>query len=99
AIFGMYGVFLAMLTSDLIEKTARKALLTSIAVFVGYSLLYGLKGGIDNAAHIGGLLCGLLIGYAFIPSLKKPEENKLKFGTIGLTAVLILASSFMVYKK
>lgn len=99
AIFGMYGVFLAMLTTNLIEKTARKPLLTSIAVFVGYNLIYGLKGGIDNAAHIGGLLGGLIIGYAFIPSLKKPGEDKLKFGTIGLLTILILVSSFVVYKK
>jgi hypothetical protein len=99
AIFGMYGVFLAMLTTNLIEKTARKALLTSIGIFVGYNLIYGLKGGIDNAAHIGGLVGGLVIGYALIPSLKKPEENKLKFGTIGLLSILILVSSFVVYKK
>jgi len=99
AIFGMYGVFLAMLTTNLIEKTARKALLTSIAVFVGYNLINGLKGGIDNAAHIGGLVGGLVIGYALIPSLKKPDESKLKFGTIGLLSILILVSSFVVYKK
>lgn len=99
AIFGMYGVFLALLTTNFIEKTARKALLASIAVFVGYNLIYGLKGGIDNAAHIGGLLGGLIIGYALIPSLKKPEENKLKFGTIGLLSILIFISSFVVYKK
>jgi rhomboid protease GluP len=99
AIFGLYGVFLAMLTTNLIEKTARKALLTSIAVFVGYNLLNGLKGGIDNAAHIGGLIGGLIIGYTLIPSLKKPNEDKLKFGTIGLLAILILVSSFVVYKK
>lgn len=99
AIFGMYGVFLAMLTTNLIEKTARKALLTSIAVFVGYNLINGLKGGIDNAAHIGGLVGGLVIGYALIPSLKKPDDNKLKFGTIGLLSILILVSSFVVYNK
>nr|WP_294862471.1 rhomboid family intramembrane serine protease [uncultured Fluviicola sp.] len=99
AIFGMYGVFLAMLSTNLIEKAARKALLTSIGVFVGYNLLNGLKAdsGIDNAAHIGGLLSGLVIGYAFIPSLKKPDENKLKFGTISLLSTLLLILSFVVY--
>lgn len=99
AIFGMYGVFLAMLTTNLIEKTTRKALLTSIAIFVGYNLIYGLKGGIDNAAHIGGLIGGIIIGYAFIPSLKKPEDVKLKLSTIGLLILLILTSSFIVYKN
>lgn len=99
AIFGMYGVFLAMLTTNLIEKSARKALLTSIAVFVGYNLLNGLKpdSNIDNAAHIGGLLTGLIIGYAFVPGLKNPGETKLKFGTASLSVTLLLIISFIVY--
>ena len=84
AIFGMYGVFLAMLTTNLIEKSARKALLTSIGVFVFYNLVNGMKGGIDNAAHIGGLVSGLLTGYAFYPSLKRPEAINLKFSLIKI---------------
>lgn len=99
AIFGMYGVFLAMLTTDHIEKAERKALLTSIAVFVAFNLLNGIRGGIDNAAHIGGLIGGLIIGYAFLPSLKKPRHAGLKFGTIALMGLLILMSSFVVYKR
>jgi rhomboid protease GluP len=84
AIFGMYGVFLAMLTTNLIEKSARKTLLTSIMIFVGYNLLNGLKGGIDNAAHIGGLVTGMIIGYAFYPSLIKPQQLNLKYLTVAL---------------
>ncbi|MCR6640595.1 MAG: rhomboid family intramembrane serine protease [Sporocytophaga sp.] len=99
AVFGMYGVFLALLTTNLIEKTARQTLLTSIAVFVGYNLINGLRGGIDNAAHIGGLIGGLLIGYAFIPSLKKTHEGNLKYGTIALLSLIILVSSFVVYQR
>lgn len=99
AIFGMYGLFLALLTTNIIEKKTRKALLISIVFFVGYNLIYGLKGGIDNAAHIGGLLSGLLIGYAFVPSLKKPEAKNIKYSTIGIVGVLILCSSFVVYKS
>ena len=71
AIFGMYGVFLALLTSSLIEKTTRKRLLLSIGFFVVYNLLNGLKAGIDNAAHTGGLVTGIVTGYLFLPGLKK----------------------------
>jgi rhomboid protease GluP len=71
AIFGMYGVFLALLSTSLVEKSNRRQLLASILFFVGYNLLNGLKPGIDNAAHMGGLVSGLLIGYCFVPGLKK----------------------------
>lgn len=101
AIFGMYGVFLAMLTTNIIPKFERKALKTSIVVFVGYNIFNGLsaKSGIDNAAHIGGLLSGLAIGYALIPSLKKANDTKLKFISIGLITIIVIVSAIFVYKK
>jgi rhomboid protease GluP len=99
AIFGMYGVFLAMLTTNFVEKTTRKALLVSIAVFVVYNLLNGLKGGVDNAAHIGGLVSGFIIGYIYYPGLRKPENAGLLYTTTGAAALLVLATSFVVYNK
>ncbi len=100
AIFGMYGVFLAMLMTNFIEKAARKTLLTSITIFVGYNLLNGLTSSeIDNAAHIGGLIGGLIIGYSFIPSLKKTEILNLKYKTIGILTVIVLFVSVIVYNQ
>ncbi|MGN6213276.1 rhomboid family intramembrane serine protease [Parafilimonas sp.] len=96
AIFGLYGVFLAMLTTNLIEKTARKALLASISVFVFYNLANGMKGGVDNAAHIGGLICGLLIGYAYYPGLKKTVSCVFKYTTLIALAAFVLTTSFIV---
>ncbi|WP_413669728.1 rhomboid family intramembrane serine protease [Mucilaginibacter sp. Mucisp86] len=75
AIFGMYGVFLALLTTNLFPPEFKKPFLINTAVFVGYNLLAGLSGGIDNAAHIGGLLSGLLFGYALYPSLKQKARQ------------------------
>ena len=97
AIFGMYGVFLALLTTDLIEKNARKSLLTSIAIFVGYNLIYGLKGNIDNAAHIGGLVSGFLIGYAFLPSIKRELEPGIKHITIAFLTFFTVAITSGIY--
>jgi len=99
AIFGMYGIFLAMLTTNIIDKSARKPLLASIGVFVVYNLMNGMKEGIDNAAHIGGLLSGLAIGYSFYPSLKQPTEPKLKYITISLIFIATLSTSFVIYKN
>lgn len=99
AIFGMYGVFLSLLLTNLIEKTTRQALLTSILFFVGYNLLYGLQGSVDNAAHIGGLVSGFIIGFSFLPSLKKPQENKLNIATITLLVIVVFFTSFTIFKK
>jgi rhomboid protease GluP len=74
AIFGMYGVFLATLTTKYIEKTARKTQLRSIMFFVLYNLLAGTEGNVDNAAHIGGLISGIVVGYAFYPGLVKQHQ-------------------------
>ncbi|MBL7969567.1 MAG: rhomboid family intramembrane serine protease [Prolixibacteraceae bacterium] len=99
AIFGMYGVFLAMLTTNLIEKSARKSLLISIGIFVGYNLLNGMKAGIDNAAHLGGLLSGIVIGYAFVPGLKKKDDQVMDSILVAVLTVLVLLGSSLVYKN
>jgi rhomboid protease GluP len=98
AIFGLYGVFLAMLTTDLIEKSARRSLLTSVLVFVGYNLLNGFKEGIDNAAHLGGLVSGLVIGFVFIPSLRDADEADRKTKALSYILVAVAGFIFFAYK-
>ena len=63
AIFGLYGVQLALLLGRAIplNKSDRRAMLALVTYLVLSSLLTGLSGRIDNAAHIGGLLTGLLL--------------------------------------
>lgn len=99
AIFGMYGIFLALLTTSLIERSVRKALLTSIVVFIGYNLISGLKGQVDNAAHIGGLVSGLLAGYIFVPGLKRPDRLLFGYGSVALLGILLLSGGLFLYSK
>ncbi|MEO5645067.1 MAG: rhomboid family intramembrane serine protease [Bacteroidia bacterium] len=63
AIFGLFGLFAAVLTTDLIRQDVRKDLLKSMGKAIVFNLLIGLYGGIDNSAHIGGLLTGMAGGY------------------------------------
>ncbi|MBP7554677.1 MAG: rhomboid family intramembrane serine protease [Chitinophagaceae bacterium] len=76
AVFGVLGVLLALLTTKLLPDLIRKQLLGSVAIMVIYNLANGLKAGVDNAAHIGGLLSGLLIGYGYYFSLRRQKEDK-----------------------
>jgi rhomboid protease GluP len=92
AIFGMYGVFLSLLFTNLIPKQIRKSLLQSIGIFVVFNLIYGMKSGIDNAAHVGGLLSGMLIGFVFYTLLKNKVagiKNQLALGAITIITILV----------
>lgn len=101
AILGMYGFFLVLLMTKRLEMSIRKDLWISIGLFIVYNLVNGFLPGrsIDNAAHIGGLLSGIFVGFAFIPSLKKGNLFMVKGMTIVILAVMLLVASGMVYRK
>ncbi|NLR77672.1 rhomboid family intramembrane serine protease [Chitinophaga eiseniae] len=85
AIFGLAGVLAALL---LVKKfptdtSTRKALLISILTFVGINLLVGLTGAVDNAAHIGGLVSGFLLGL-ISPYLIKKQLDRASRGNSKL---------------
>jgi rhomboid protease GluP len=99
AIFGLYGVFLSMLTTNLIERKARNALLMNTILFIAYNLMYGMKAGIDNAAHMGGLVSGIVIGYAFYPGILKPNNRTLKYIPMAGLTILTLSASFIIWDR
>jgi rhomboid protease GluP len=70
AIFGLYGIFLALLVTKFFEPELAKPFLISTSVFIAFNLLMGFTGGIDNAAHIGGLISGFCIGLILRVTLK-----------------------------
>lgn len=74
AIFGLYGAFLSLLLTNIFPREMKGGFLLSTSIFVGFNLIMGLTGGIDNAAHVGGLLSGFIIGFLLYPFLKKPSD-------------------------
>jgi rhomboid protease GluP len=101
AIFGMYGVFLALLTTKLIDPSMRKGLLQSIGIFVVYNLIYGFKpnSGVDNAAHLGGFVSGFIIGYVYLASLRKPEDEKLKTRLLIMVALATMLALYFAIEN
>lgn len=98
AIFGLYGVFLALLTTNWLNAETRRDLLRSILIFVGYNLVIGLQAGIDNAAHIGGLVAGLLFGYTYYFSVLHPSRASTQAGWLLLMPpVLTVIITVFVY--
>ena len=95
AIFGLYGLFLALLTTKLIPEKVRNGQLQSIGLFVAYNLFYGMKGGVDNAAHIGGLISGFVIGYLYVIIIKKEKQQLKAAWVLPFIAIATVAASVM----
>ena len=68
AIFGVYGALLAYLLRQRgsVPVEVFREMRSGTLGFIGYSLFAGFSiPGIDNAAHLGGLVGGMLLGAAF----------------------------------
>ncbi|MCE3007808.1 MAG: rhomboid family intramembrane serine protease [Bacteroidetes bacterium] len=100
AIFGMFGVFLALMSTDTLSYAMKRTFFISTAFFTLYSISNGFKpnSGIDNAAHIGGILSGILVGFAFIPSFRYKDNRRLESYTLmGLSAAITVVISLTIF--
>jgi membrane associated rhomboid family serine protease len=70
AVFGAAGglVSFIYLRKAPIDMAYAKQRLKGLATFIAINLFYGLRAGVDNAAHVGGVVAGLAIGAA-LPSV------------------------------
>ena len=69
AVFGIAGALL-VLSIYFVKKINKNQFnydYSSLIFFIGFNIIYGFQvTGIDNGAHLGGLLCGLFMGSVFI---------------------------------
>jgi membrane associated rhomboid family serine protease len=69
AVFGLFG---ALLVADHVHKPAltrnARNLTMQIGILIGINLVIGFSiPGIDNAAHVGGLIAGAWLGFVLVP--------------------------------
>jgi rhomboid protease GluP len=74
-----------------VPKHIRNSLFQSIGIFIAYNLIYGMRSGVDNAAHVGGLLSGSVIGYIYYLELKRPGKKPVVIAA-GLLLVTLAAA-------
>ncbi|WP_160711469.1 rhomboid family intramembrane serine protease [Chitinophaga solisilvae] len=78
AVFGIYGVFLALLTTPLFRPSARYGFLIYVSMFVILNFIVALFAeGIDNAAHLAGFCSGFITGYLYFFTLSKQDGDRL----------------------
>ena len=72
AIMGLYGALLAFFKvhAQHFPKNYLKSVTRTIGFLLVFNLIFGFAHrGIDNAAHIGGFITGLISGFALVPKL------------------------------
>jgi membrane associated rhomboid family serine protease len=93
AIFGVFGAFLGFLRQQRRQIPSwilRKHWISTLA-FVLFNLASGaLQPGIDNAAHVGGLLCGFALGLILARPLDIEVRQRFVARTAGSAGALVL---------
>jgi len=97
AVFGLAGALLAAfkLGEFSIPREALSGTMRSLMIFVGFNLVFGFTmSGIDNAAHIGGLITGLVLG-ALIALFAPHQDHAPRRVAIFAAAALALTGVAM----
>src|SRR4029077_640952 len=101
AIFGIVGALIASyyLGEFTMPRFAVAGHLRSVLVFAGYALIFGaMSGRTDNAAHIGGLIAGLVFG-ALIARVAPGREPFRRAAMILLVGLIVLGSGAWLYRS
>jgi membrane associated rhomboid family serine protease len=97
AIFGLAGASIAVfyLGHLPIARPAMQGTVRSLMTFVGYNLLFGLAPGIDNSAHLGGLVAGLAMGAALSKHVMvAPEVRRTWAWLTWITMAIVLFACY-----
>ena len=100
AIFGIAGALIASyyLGEFNLPRSAISSHLRSLIVFAGYNLLFGaVSGRTDNAAHIGGLGTGLVLG-ALIARFAPEREPFRRIAVILLVGLSVYGCGAWLYR-
>jgi len=98
AIFGLAGALLAALYLGKlpVSRDAIRPTLKSLLSFAGWNLFLGLRAGVDNSAHLGGLIAGLILGATFSKFLTADEDQRGGVrNLVALSGTLVLVLAFV----
>jgi rhomboid protease GluP len=102
AIFGIAGALIASfyLGEFSLPKAAMSGMLRSVMLFVGYNLFFGaIAARTDNAAHVGGLLMGLLMGALIAKLAPQPEAVGLRLAIALVGLLLVLGGAMWLQRS
>lgn len=95
AIFGLYGVLIAFVTTPYVNKKFSPFWIFGTVAYAVFNIVVGMRGGIDNAAAIGGFVAGLATGYLFYFFHFKRELARA--GGTRISIEVLLLTTLVVY--
>lgn len=101
AIFGIAGALIASLKLGRfsLPQAAVKSTLSSLVSFAVYNLIFGaMMGFVDNTAHLGGLVAGLIMGALIAVAASEREHGLRRFTIVVLVFLLVLGGGAWVQK-
>jgi len=102
AIFGVFGALLVFMLDprNAVPSSVMKEHRYSTAVFIGFNLANGFShSGIDNGAHIGGLLGGMAMGYLLARPLNESARQSANVkGFAGATVLGLAILGLLTYQ-
>ena len=93
AIFGLAGALIASfyLGEFSLPSIALRGTLRSLLIFAAFNLFFGsMFAGVDNAAHVGGLVIGLVLGAAI--AKLAPHEGSNRVWVIALVILAVIGA-------
>jgi rhomboid protease GluP len=98
ALFGLFGFIFTLLLRRFLPPGERRALLISIGIYIALRLsLVFFTSQIDHAAHISGLLTGMLIAQILYAGLKTPRlQMKSTWAAGSIVLALIISIYFLL---
>jgi membrane associated rhomboid family serine protease/Flp pilus assembly protein TadD len=101
AIFGLAGALISSfyLGEFSLPSFALRGTLTSLLFFAGFNLLFGrMFSGVDNAAHVGGLVSGLILGALIAKIAPQSDLSVHRVGVLSVVALAVLGSAWGVQR-
>jgi rhomboid protease GluP len=99
AIFGLAGALIASfyLGEFSLPRVAISGTLRSLLFFVGFNVLFGtLSPGIDNGAHAGGLVSGLILGALIARLAPEHDAPMRRAGVLAIVAFAVAGAALGV---
>ncbi|MGB8847932.1 MAG: rhomboid family intramembrane serine protease [Terracidiphilus sp.] len=111
AVFGIAGALIVLLKSKRlpIPQFELKRLRKSVIYFAAINLVIGLSLdfgsgytgiAIDNSAHIGGFLCGLLFAVPLVPRIGSPRtmfQTRMRLAVVAMVILLVLCGFYVAH--